>query len=81
MVATRSLVNATVRSEKLYGFIVRYFLTVGFEEQRWNTINPNSPIFFFFSLAKVHNFGSDDTEFFDLTNAYIKSQMNRFDER
>ena len=31
MLATRSFVNGTVRSEKLYDFIVRYFMMLGFD--------------------------------------------------
>ena len=33
MAATNALVKANVRSEKLYGFIVRYFLTIGFDKE------------------------------------------------
>ena len=54
MLSTRSFVNGTVRSEKLYDFVVRYFMTLGFDEALQSRLNPNVPIFFFFSLAKAH---------------------------
>lgn len=82
MQVTRALVDATVRSEKLYGFIVKYFMTIGFTEKNWGTSKVNVPIFFFFSLAKANaNLGSENAEFFDLTNSYLRSQIDRLDEK
>ena len=79
MEVTRALVNAKVRSDKMYGFIVKYFMAIGFKEERWATVNPSVPIFFFFSLAKAYpvlNL-SDNPEFFELTNNYLKAQIER----
>ena len=71
MNVTRAIVNAKVRSDKLYGFIVRYFLSMGYEERVWSSINPDFPVFFFFSLAKAYPTLSDNEEFFDFVNSYI----------
>lgn len=53
MIITRSLVNAKIRSEKLYGFIVSYFLKAGIDERTSARMNHNTPVFFFISLAKA----------------------------
>ena len=71
MVVTRSLVNAKVRSDKLYGFITRYFMAIGFSEKAKVTTKVNTPIFFFLSLAKGYPSMSDQVEFFAEVNGYL----------
>ena len=75
MNVTRSIVNAKVRSDKLFGFIVRYFLSMGFEERVWSNIDPNIPVFFFFSLAKAYPTLSDNEEFFSFVNSYLQNNV------
>ena len=72
MIVTRAFCNAKVRSDKLYGFIVRYFLSLGFnDEESWNKVHPNMTIFFFFSLAKACPTLDNQDQFFGIVNRYI----------
>ena len=75
MLSTRSFVNGTVRSEKLYDFVVRYFMTLGFDKELQAKLNPNVPIFFFFSLAKAHPTLNPrvNSDFYSLADEYMKS--------
>ena len=75
MVVTRALVNAKVRSEKLFSFIIQYFLSIGFQKHQQETLNDNIPIFFYFSLAKAYPSLQDSDEFFDLMNEYLKGRV------
>ena len=77
MSVTRAMVNAKVRSDKLYGFIIKYFLSMGCEERVLSTIDPNVPIFFFFSLAKAYPTLSDNDKFFDFVNSYLQANMEQ----
>ena len=52
MIVTRSLVNSKVRSDKLYGFIARYFMMLDYDVEASKTIE--TPLFFFLSLAKAY---------------------------
>ena len=83
MLATRSFVNGTVRSEKLYDFIVQYFMMLGFDEDLQARINRNIPIFFFFSLAKAHPTldAEANQEFYRLADGYLRSQMDNLDAK
>lgn len=74
MIVTRALVNAKVRSEKLYGFIVRYFMatTGGIIDERQQTA---TAIFFFYSLAKAMPALNDNEELFTAVNKYLQSKM------
>ena len=70
MIVTRAMVNAKVRSDKLYGFVVRYFMaTTG------GKIDPKIPaetaVFFFYSLAKAYPTLKDNAEFFSAVNEYL----------
>ena len=54
MTISRSFVNAQVRSDKLYSFIVRYFCAVGFPESQWSDAPLNSIVLFYYSLARAY---------------------------
>jgi len=75
MITTRSLVNAKVRSDKLYSFIVRYFTTLGFDDEQQEKIDPNVPIFFIFSLAKACPSLDANEEFFRTLNTYLLKKI------
>jgi hypothetical protein len=81
MLATRALVNAKVRSDKLYSFIIRYFAYLGFSETAQASLDANIPIFFFFSLAKAYPTLSDSEDFFKVINTYLQSKMPNLTER
>ena len=66
--------NAKVRSDKLYGFIVRYSLNLATKDTEWTkNLVPNVPIFFFFSLAKAYPSLDNEPEFFQLVDTYLES--------
>lgn len=81
MLITRGLVNAKVRSDKLYGFIVRYFEAVGLDERTKANVTVNTPIFFFYSLAKAYPALSDSTAFFEIVNSYIMDNVAKLDDK
>ena len=74
MLVTQAIVNAKVRSDKLYGFIVRYALNLATKDTEWTkNLVPNVPIFFFFSLAKAYPSLDNEPEFFQLVDTYLES--------
>ena len=73
LLVTRAIVNAKVRSDKLYGFIIRYFDSLDFGERSQTYIDANIPIFFFFSLAKAYPTLNDSEEFFSAINTYLQT--------
>ena len=67
MFVTKALVNARVRSDKLYTFIIRYLLSLNHADSSWmTTVAPNVPIFFFYSLAKAYPTLDSEPEFFKI---------------
>lgn len=84
MHVTRSFVNAKVRSDKLYGFVVRYIQALGFDQKAQDSMRPDVPIFFFFSLAKAcPKFGGEVTEaeFLTIMNAYMMERVNKLSDK
>ena len=81
MLITRGLVNAKVRSDKLYGFIVRYFEAVGLDERTKSNISVNIPFFFFYSLAKAYPSLSDSAAFFEKVNSYVMENVAKLDDK
>lgn len=80
MIVTRALVNAKVRSDKLFGFIVRYFMstTGGVIDDRLPSV---TAVFFFYSLAKAMPALNDNEEFFTAVNNYLQSKMGELTEQ
>lgn len=81
MLVTRAFVNAKVRSEKLYGFIVRYFVSQSFDEKAQASIDANIPIFFFYSLAKAYPTFKDNEDFFGSINQYLMTKLPSLTEK
>ena len=80
MLVTRGFVNAKIRSEKLYGFAIRYYLSLLSDQQAMKRFdsqdrNLDASIYFFYSLAKACPSMSDNPEFFGAVNAYLESKM------
>jgi len=73
LLVTRAFCNAKIRSDKLYGFIIRYFASLGFSERAQVSIDANVPIFFFFSLAKAYPTLNDSEDFFNVINSYLQA--------
>lgn len=80
MLVTRGLVNAKVRSDKLFGFIIKYYNAIGLDERSRSNMSPNVPIFFFYSLAKAYPSLSDDTDFFANVNSYLMEKIDELNE-
>jgi len=77
MQVTMYISTAKVRSDKLYKFITRYLMKVGFDESTQATINPDLTIFFLLSLAKacpaLKEEGSE--AFFEVFNVYLQAKV------
>ena len=81
---TRSFVNAKVRSDRLYGFIVRYINSLGFEKKVQDSIRPDVPVLFLFSLAKAcPKFGDEASEslFLSKMNDYLMDKMDSLPDK
>ena len=81
MIITSGLVNAKVRSDKLYGFIVKYFDTVSLDERTRSNLSPNIPIFFFYSLAKAYPSLDDNADFFAKVNSYLNEKIDELTDQ
>lgn len=75
MLVTRAMVNAKVRSDKLYGFIVRYFMGLEFSKDLKTVADPSMTIFFYYSLAKAYPTLSKTDDFFERVNTYLQAKM------
>eukprot|EP00353_Schmidingerella_taraikaensis_P011428 CAMPEP_0185567574 /NCGR_PEP_ID=MMETSP0434-20130131/806_1 /TAXON_ID=626734 ORGANISM="Favella taraikaensis, Strain Fe Narragansett Bay" /NCGR_SAMPLE_ID=MMETSP0434 /ASSEMBLY_ACC=CAM_ASM_000379 /LENGTH=227 /DNA_ID=CAMNT_0028181833 /DNA_START=952 /DNA_END=1634 /DNA_ORIENTATION=- len=81
MHVTRSLVNAKVRSDKLYGFIVRYLMAGVLKAKPQASKSLYVPIFFYFSLAKACPKLSEEPEFFQIMNSLLVMNVDKMTDK
>ena len=70
MIVTRGLVNAKISSDKLYGFIINYFLQTEKDSRSQARLDPNITVSFYQSLVKAPGLAANP-ELADTINSYI----------